>query len=40
MNKFLITLMLGLVCSLALAADEVPPHPYIEIVTTEGTIIL
>jgi cyclophilin family peptidyl-prolyl cis-trans isomerase len=24
----------------AFAADEVPPHPYIEIVTTEGTIIL
>ncbi len=40
MNRTLITLLLGLVCSLALAADEVPPHPYIEIVTTEGTIIL
>ncbi len=40
MKKNLITLMLGLVCSLALAADEVPPHPYIEIVTSEGTIIL
>lgn len=31
---------LGLTTSPALAADEVPPHPYIEIVTTEGTIIL
>jgi len=40
MKKTLITLMLGLACSLALAADEVPLHPYIEIVTTEGTIIL
>ena len=40
MKKNLITLLLGIVCSLAFAADEVPPHPYIEIVTTEGTIIL
>jgi cyclophilin family peptidyl-prolyl cis-trans isomerase len=40
MNRILITLLLGLACSLALAADEVPLHPYIEIVTTEGTIIL
>jgi cyclophilin family peptidyl-prolyl cis-trans isomerase len=40
MNRTLIALMLGLACSLALAADEVPPHPYIEIVTTAGTIIL
>ncbi len=31
---------LGPTATLALAADEVPPHPYIEIVTTEGTIIL
>ncbi len=40
MKKTLITLLLGLACSLALAAEEVPLHPYIEIVTTEGTIIL
>lgn len=40
MKKNLITLLLGLACSLALGADEVPPHPYVEIVTTKGTIIL
>jgi len=39
-KKILITLLLGLTCSLTLAADEVPPHPFIEIVTTEGNIIL
>jgi cyclophilin family peptidyl-prolyl cis-trans isomerase len=45
MKKTLIALLLGLV-SIGLtttplfAADDVPPHPYIEIVTTEGTIIL
>lgn len=40
MLKTLITLLLGLACSLALAADKVPPHPYIEITTTEGMFIL
>ncbi len=45
MKKTLIALLFGLISlSLtsmsALAADEVPLHPYIEIVTTEGTIIL
>ena len=40
MKKTLIALFLGLTVTLGLAADEVPPHPYIEIVTTEGTIIL
>lgn len=40
MRKTLIALVLGLACSCAIAADEVPAHPYIEIVTTEGTIIL
>ncbi len=40
MKKTLIALLLGLACSIALAADEVPAHPYVEIVTTEGTIIL
>lgn len=40
MKNTLIALILGLSCSYVLAADEVPAHPYIEIVTTEGTIIL
>ena len=45
MKKTLIALLFGLISlSLtgmsAMAADEVPLHPYIEIVTTEGTIIL
>ncbi|MGI9220693.1 MAG: peptidylprolyl isomerase [Woeseiaceae bacterium] len=40
MRTTLIALILGLTASLGFAADKVPPHPYIEIVTTEGTIIL
>ena len=40
MKKTLIILALGLVCSSATAADKVPLHPYVEIVTTEGTISL
>ncbi len=40
MRKTLIALTLGLACSCVIAADEVPAHPYVEIVTTEGTIIL
>jgi len=40
MKKTLIALFLCLTATLSLAADKVPPHPYIEIVTTEGTIIL
>jgi len=40
MKKTLLTVLLGLAATFALAADEVPPHPYIQIVTTEGTIIL
>jgi len=40
MKKTLITLLLGLASTISLAADEVPPHPYVEIVTTKGTIIL
>ena len=40
MKNTLIALILGLSCSYAVAADEVPAHPYVEIVTTEGTIIL
>ena len=40
MKKTMLALFLGLSCSLAFAADKVPAHPYIEIVTTEGTVIL
>ena len=40
MGKTLIGLIFGLSCLLASAADEVPAHPYVEIVTTEGTVIL
>ena len=40
MKNTLIALLLGLTSMSAFAADEVPLHPYIEIVTTEGTIIL
>lgn len=40
MKKTLITLLLGLTASLALAADEVPLHPYVEVVTNVGTFIL
>ena len=40
MKNTLIALVLGLSCSYVLAADKVPAHPHIEIVTTEGTIVL
>ena len=40
MKNTIFALLLGLSSMVALAAEEVPPHPYIEIVTTEGTIIL
>lgn len=40
MRQTLIALIMGLTAFAAIAADEVPPHPYIEMVTTEGTIIL
>ena len=40
MKKTVIALLLGLSSAFAIAADEVPPHPYVEIVTSEGTIIL
>jgi len=40
MKKTLIALLLGLGSASAIAADEVPPHPYVEIATSEGTIIL
>ena len=40
MKITMLALFLGLCSSLASAADKVPAHPYIEIVTTEGTIVL
>ena len=40
MKKTLIGLVFGLVCSFALAADKVPPHPYVKLETSEGDIIL
>lgn len=40
MKKTLFALCLGLAGALALAADEVPPHPYVKMETTEGDIIL
>lgn len=40
MRKILIGLIFGLACSSSLAADDVPPHPYVKIETSEGNIIL
>lgn len=40
MKKTLITLLLALSCTFAHAAGEVPAHQNVEIVTTQGTIIL
>jgi cyclophilin family peptidyl-prolyl cis-trans isomerase len=40
MKKVLFGLLLSLSCAFAVAADEVPAHPYIEVVTTEGTFKL
>ncbi len=40
MKITMLALFLGLCSSLASAADKVPAHPYVEIVTTEGTIVL
>jgi len=40
MRKTLIALILGLSCSFAVAAGDVPAHPYIQVETTEGNIIL
>jgi cyclophilin family peptidyl-prolyl cis-trans isomerase len=40
MRHVLIALILGIAAPFVLADDNVPPHPYIEIVTSEGTIIL
>lgn len=40
MKKTLLTLILSLSCALAIAADKVPAHPHIEVVTTEGSFKL
>ena len=40
MRKMLISLLLGLSAATVIAADEVPSHAYVQIVTTEGTIVL
>jgi peptidyl-prolyl cis-trans isomerase A (cyclophilin A) len=40
MKKMLIALFLSLSCVLAVAADKVPAHPHIDVVTTEGTFRL
>lgn len=40
MKNVLIALLLGLLGSLALAADEVPAHPFVKLETSEGDIIL
>jgi hypothetical protein len=37
MQKTLIALLMGLFGTLVIAADAVPPHPYIKMETTEGT---
>jgi cyclophilin family peptidyl-prolyl cis-trans isomerase len=40
MTKTLLALLLSLSGVLAVAADKVPAHPYLEVVTTEGTFKL
>jgi len=40
MKNALLVLILGLFASFAVAADQVPPHPYVKMETTEGDIIL
>jgi cyclophilin family peptidyl-prolyl cis-trans isomerase len=40
MRKTLIALLLTLTWGLAAAADEVPAHPYVEMITSEGRILL
>ena len=39
-KRSLIALLLALATSLAVPADEVPAHPYVEMITTEGRILL
>jgi len=40
MKKTLLALILTLTCAFAVAADKVPAHPHIEVVTTEGSFKL
>lgn len=40
MRITLIALLLGICAAAATAADKVPPHPYIKMETSEGTILL
>ena len=40
MKKILISLTLTMLVSVAAATDKVPPHPYVKIETSEGSIIL
>ena len=40
MKNTLIALFLSMACALSVAADKVPLHPHIEVLTTEGTFIL
>lgn len=40
MRKTLITLLLALSCTFAWAADKIPAHPHISVVTTQGTFKL
>ncbi len=40
MKKILITLLLAMSCTIAWAADKVPAHAHIAVVTTEGTFKL
>ena len=40
MKNTLLGLILACACSVAIAADTVPAHPYVEMETSEGTIIL
>lgn len=40
MRKVLIALLMALSWGIATAADEVPAHPYVEMITTEGRILL
>jgi len=40
MRKVLFALLMALSWGFATAADEVPAHPYVEMITTEGRILL
>lgn len=40
MKKTVLILLLSLSCTFAWGADKIPPHPHIEVITTEGTFKL